>query len=367
MSNNYQAADYSSQQQAVAPGEPERRNLDSFGDEEDKTFTLYVGNLPPTTIQGDIDTIFNEVKHHITKIRMIRDRETDAFKGFCYVEFSDAQAFATALGVDGADFMGYILRIDHAAPKNRDGNRGGGGSGGYQNRQSYNNNNNNQYDNRNKYNNYNRNSGYQNGGGAAAYGGAGQRTSSYNRGGYNDVAQAGSYAGAGNYQSRGYASGGGYQDQGGYQQGNYAQSGYGAGGAGSYNRGYNSQGAGQYGGQYNRGGGGGRDSYNTNRGYNNNRYGSRYSQTRDSASGGAGTPIEPAVLTPDPDRPKLELKKREVNAPTAALADTPARSKIFGDALPREIVIQNKGGAVESQPATDEKPQEQEQQQQQQP
>jgi RNA recognition motif-containing protein len=329
MSNNYQAGpDYDGQQggQSMLP----RRNLDTFGDEEDKTFTLYCGNLPPASVQGDIDTIFAEFKEHIQKVRMIRDRETDEFKGFCYVEFSDAEAFNKALQLNGAEYMGFELRIDHAAPKNRD-----GGRGGYSNRQSYNNNNN-QYNNRDKYN---RSSGYQNGGNYGA------QRSGYGRG-YNDAAQTAGGSYAGGYQSRNY--GGGYADQGAaYQQAGYSQSGY-----GGYNRGYN-QGGGQYGGGYNRAG---RDSYNNNRGYGQNRYGSRYSHSRDPALSGAGSPTDPVPLASDPDRPKLQLKRREVNAQPAALADTPARAKIFGEAKPREYQIQNK--------AAEEKPQQQEQQQQ---
>lgn len=335
------------------------RQSSGFGDEQ-QTYTLYVGNLPLTCIQGDIDNIFHDFKQHITRIRMIRDKETDKFKGFCYVELSDAEAFKQALAYNGALFGDHELRVDEAQPRNRDGGRGGG----FSNRQY---NNNNQYDsynnnNRGKYNNYNRNSGsYQNGGGVGGY----QRTgagASYGNSGYGDTGYGyGQRAGG-----TGYGSGaGGYDDRSatGYQQaGGYNQGGYGGGqyGGSSYNRGGYNQAGGQYG-NYNRGGGG-RDSYNNSRGYNNNRYGgNRYSQTRDTPSGSSPTdqPVEPAL-----DRPKLELKKREVNAPTAALADTPARSKIFGDALPREFQIQNKELKSDSQQeaqqqpqTTDEKPQ----------
>lgn len=311
-----------------------------FGDDQDKTYTLFVGNLPHNTIQGDIDIIFDEIKHHIQKIRMIRDRDTDKFKGFCYVEFNNEDSMRRALEFDNADFMGHVLRVDYAASK-----RDGRGGGGFSNRQQ----NNNQQD---SYNNNNRGKftsrGYPNGGASGGAGGGYQQRGAPGGGGrgYND---------GGQYQQQRY---GGYNDRGGYNQGSYEdrggypQGGYGQGG---YNRGNQGQGGGQYN-QYNR-----RDNYN-NRGYGYNTNNSRYQrQTNESRQ---LPPIEPVELSTD--RPKLVIKKREVKLPPAALADPAARSKIFGDALPREFKInQLESGQEESQQQSQEQKQSQEQQQQQ--
>ncbi|KDR16282.1 eukaryotic translation initiation factor 4H [Zootermopsis nevadensis] len=86
-------------------------------------FTAYVGNLPQGVVQGDVDKIFQQ--NQVKSIRLVRDRETDKFKGFCYVEFDDVRGLEEALQLDGSvSVEGNFLRIDVAEGKRSD--RGGG-------------------------------------------------------------------------------------------------------------------------------------------------------------------------------------------------------------------------------------------------
>lgn len=80
---------------------------------------LYVGNLPFTTTDADLDELFGQYGV-VASANVISDRETGRSRGFGFVEFEtseDAQAAQAAL--DGQDFGGRNLRVNEAQERER--------------------------------------------------------------------------------------------------------------------------------------------------------------------------------------------------------------------------------------------------------
>lgn len=81
-------------------------------------YLAFVGNLPQGVVQGDVIKIFEN--QTVKSVRLVKDRETDQFKGFCYVEFESLSDLESALELDGRiQLEGYSspLRIDIAEQK----------------------------------------------------------------------------------------------------------------------------------------------------------------------------------------------------------------------------------------------------------
>ncbi len=91
------------------------------------TKNLYVGNLPFTTTQADLEQLFGQYGT-VTKTQVIQDRETGRSRGFGFVEMSSGADEAVA-AMNGAEYQGRRLTVNEAKP--REERPRGGGGGGY--------------------------------------------------------------------------------------------------------------------------------------------------------------------------------------------------------------------------------------------
>lgn len=74
---------------------------------------LYVGNLPYSATKEEVEQAFSAFGQ-VVAVRMMNDRETGRFRGFCFVEMEDADALKAIEGLDNKDFGGRNLRVNEA-------------------------------------------------------------------------------------------------------------------------------------------------------------------------------------------------------------------------------------------------------------
>ena len=97
---------------------------------------LYVGNLPYSVRDGDLEQSFGQFGA-VTSAKVMMERDTGRSKGFGFVEMgSDAEAQAAIEGMNGTPLGGRSLVVNEARPMEprppRSGGGGyGGGGGGY--------------------------------------------------------------------------------------------------------------------------------------------------------------------------------------------------------------------------------------------
>jgi RNA recognition motif-containing protein len=87
---------------------------------------IYVGNLPYTADEESVRTLFAQ-HGTVDAVRLINDRETGRFRGFCFVEMPEADAQNAIARLNGHDMGGRQLRVNEA--REREGGGGGGGGG----------------------------------------------------------------------------------------------------------------------------------------------------------------------------------------------------------------------------------------------
>lgn len=93
---------------------------------------IYVGNLPYTTTDQELEAIFAQ-HGQITSARVMIDRETGRSRGFGFVEMANDNEARNAIQVlNGHQMNGRPLTCNEARPKEQrsGGGFGGGGGGG---------------------------------------------------------------------------------------------------------------------------------------------------------------------------------------------------------------------------------------------
>jgi RNA recognition motif-containing protein len=100
---------------------------------------LYVGNLPYTTGEAELQELFS-TKGTVESVRVMRDAATGRARGFAFVEMAtDEEAQRAAADLNQYQMGGRSLTVNEARPKPEfsggggggfGGNRGGGGGGG---------------------------------------------------------------------------------------------------------------------------------------------------------------------------------------------------------------------------------------------
>jgi RNA recognition motif-containing protein len=94
---------------------------------------IYVGNLPFTTTDAELRTLFAE-HGTVESVSLPTDRDTGRPRGFAFVEMNQTDAARAIQSLNGKDMGGRALRVNPAEDKPRTGGSrpgGGGGGGGY--------------------------------------------------------------------------------------------------------------------------------------------------------------------------------------------------------------------------------------------
>ena len=91
---------------------------------------LYVGNLPYTASEQDLQDLFAQAGA-VDSVNVMRDMATGRARGFAFVEMgSDADAQKAIDQFNNTDFGGRNLTVNEARPKTSSGSGGGYGGGG---------------------------------------------------------------------------------------------------------------------------------------------------------------------------------------------------------------------------------------------
>ena len=80
------------------------------------TKTLYVGNLPWSTNEEELASVFAE-HVEVKGCRIITDRETGRSRGFGFVEVADEDVEKAVEAMNGAQLRGREIIVNEARPR----------------------------------------------------------------------------------------------------------------------------------------------------------------------------------------------------------------------------------------------------------
>ncbi len=92
---------------------------------------LYIGNLPFSATEEQLNEWFSQIGVTPSAVNLIRDRFTGQSRGFAFVEVTnDEDADRAVNSLNGQNFGGRNLVVNEARPQAERGGGGGGGRGG---------------------------------------------------------------------------------------------------------------------------------------------------------------------------------------------------------------------------------------------
>ena len=99
--------------------------------------SLFVGNMSFQMTESELSDLFKPFGQ-VTRVNLVKDRETGRARGFAFVEMpNDEEAAKAIAGLDGKPVGGRNLKVNEARPKDASrpprSSGGGGRRGGFSN------------------------------------------------------------------------------------------------------------------------------------------------------------------------------------------------------------------------------------------
>ena len=89
---------------------------------------LFVGNLPFSAAEADIQSFFADAGFPVDSVDLMRDKFSGEARGFAFVEIADQGTAQRAVeACNGKPLLGRNLVVNEARPMSREGGGGGGG------------------------------------------------------------------------------------------------------------------------------------------------------------------------------------------------------------------------------------------------